>query len=65
MELIQLKRKDSENNKEYIFRILYRSIMTLKLKPGELISEKEIADICVTKDDDFYIIGKILGTNID
>ncbi len=27
--------------------------------------KKEIADICVTKDDDFYIIGKILGTNID
>jgi transcriptional regulator with XRE-family HTH domain len=27
--------------------------------------KKEIEDICVTKDDDFYIIGKILGTNVD
>ena len=27
--------------------------------------KKEIEVICVTKDDDFYIIGKILGTNVD
>ena len=27
--------------------------------------KKEIEDICITKDDDFYIIGKILGTNVD
>ena len=27
--------------------------------------KKEIEDICITKDDEFYIIGKILGTNVD
>ena len=35
---------------------------------GQLLIRRFILrkdDICITKDDDFYIIGKILGTNVD
>jgi len=33
-----------ENNKEYSYRVIKEAIMTLKLKPGQSISEIELAE---------------------
>lgn len=39
-----LPRKATENNREYSYRLLRYNIMTLVLKPGDTISENEIAE---------------------
>lgn len=36
-------RRENENNKEYVFRFLRFNIMTLKMPPGTIIKENEIA----------------------
>lgn len=43
MELYEKNKEES--TKEYAYRVLKRNIMNLNLKPGEALSEKEIADI--------------------
>lgn len=37
-------RHPGENNKEYSYRVIKENIMSLKLKPGQAISEIELAD---------------------
>ena len=41
--LQRLERSAEENNREYVFRLLRYHIMTLKLPPGTVIKENEIA----------------------
>ena len=38
------KRQTGENNKEYSYRVIKEAIMSLKLKPGQAISEIELAE---------------------
>ena len=38
-----IKRKESENNREYVFRLLRYNIMSLRMVPGEVIKESDIA----------------------
>lgn len=40
-----IKKKDSENNREYVFRLLRYNIMSLRMLPGEVIKESEIAQL--------------------
>ena len=44
MNLLDSKKNKTENNKQYIYRILKESIMNLILMPGENISESEICE---------------------
>ena len=37
-------RHSGENNKEYSYRVIKENIMSLKLKPGQAISEIELAE---------------------
>ena len=41
MKLQNIERYKTENNKQYIYRILKENIMNLVLPPGEAISEIE------------------------
>ena len=38
-----IKRKETENNREYVFRLLRYNIMCLRMIPGEIIRENDIA----------------------
>lgn len=49
----------------YKGQLLIRRFILRKDDIALRAEKKEIDDICITKDDDFYIIGKILGTNVD
>ena len=40
-----LPKKEYETNKDFVFRVLYSNIMTLKMPPGIVVKEKEIANI--------------------
>lgn len=42
MLLENTTKKKTENNKEYIYRVIKENIMTLNLKPGECVSEIEL-----------------------
>lgn len=42
--LILYEKKEKENNKDYAYRVLRDNIMTLNLKPGELVSETELSE---------------------
>ena len=42
--MILYERKDKETGKEYAYRVLKENIMSLELKPGELLSELELAE---------------------
>ena len=42
--LILYEKKEKENNKDYAYRVLKDNIMTLNLKPGELVSETELSE---------------------
>lgn len=44
MLLENTRKKKLENNRQYIYRVLKENIMRLNLKPGELISETELAN---------------------
>lgn len=39
-----MKKKEKESRKEYAYRILKENIMSLELKPGELLSEVELSE---------------------
>ncbi len=45
MKLLNIQKKKSENNRQYTYRVLKENIMNLNLKPGEGISEIELANI--------------------
>jgi DNA-binding GntR family transcriptional regulator len=46
MENLQIiERQEAENNREYVFRLLRYNIMCLRMVPGELIKENEIAKL--------------------
>lgn len=45
MNLLNLERKKTENSKQYSYRVLKENIMSLRLVPGESISETEISEI--------------------
>ena len=45
MALQLQKKKETENNREYAYRILHDSIMTLHLPPGTVLNEGELSDI--------------------
>lgn len=38
-----IKREETENNREYVFRLLRYNIMCLRMIPGEIIKENDIA----------------------
>lgn len=42
--MILFDKKDKESNKDYVYRILKENIMSIELKPGELISEIELSE---------------------
>ncbi|WP_294351654.1 GntR family transcriptional regulator [uncultured Clostridium sp.] len=42
--LILYDKKDKESGKDYAYRVLKENIMTLELKPGELLSEVELSE---------------------
>ncbi|WP_410208456.1 GntR family transcriptional regulator [Fusobacterium sp.] len=44
MLLENTTKRKTENNREYIYRVIKDNIMTLKLKPGECISEVELGN---------------------
>lgn len=44
MLLENVNKKKSENNKEFIYRVIRENIMTLNLRPGEAISEAELGN---------------------
>lgn len=44
MLLKNVNKKKSENNKEFIYRVIRENIMTLNIKPGEAISEVELGN---------------------
>lgn len=44
MELLQLERGKFESNQSYVYRVLKNSILTMTLKPGDGISETELAE---------------------
>ena len=41
--MILYDKLDKETGKEYVYRVLKDNIMCLELKPGELISESDLA----------------------
>lgn len=45
MNLINIKKKKLENSRQYTYRVLKENIMNLNLKPGEAISEIDLANI--------------------
>ena len=48
MGLKLLDKKDSENNREYAYRLLRANIMTLDLLPGAVINEGEVSELLNT-----------------
>ncbi|WP_297135261.1 GntR family transcriptional regulator [Terrisporobacter sp.] len=42
--MILYEKKDKENGKDYAYRVLKGNIMTLNLKPGELLSEADLSE---------------------
>jgi len=42
--LILYEKKEKENGKDYAYRVLKDNIMTLNLKPGELLSEADLSE---------------------
>ena len=42
--MILFKRHERESAKEYAYRVLKDNIMSLELKPGEVLSEMELAE---------------------
>ena len=44
VNLILYEKKEEESKKEYAYRILKENIMSLELKPGELLSEVELSE---------------------
>ena len=44
MNLLLPPRKEEENNKNYALRVLRKNIMNLRLVPGEVLNEPEIAE---------------------
>ena len=44
MSIVLLKKMRGESAREYVFRVLKSNIINLNLKPGQSISEQEIAD---------------------
>ncbi|WP_319372076.1 GntR family transcriptional regulator [uncultured Ilyobacter sp.] len=45
MDLIRKEKKKNENNREFVYRVLKENILELHLKPGEGLSETEVAGI--------------------
>lgn len=45
MSLKMLEKNNSENNREYAYRLLRANIMTLNLMPGAVINEGEVSDM--------------------
>ena len=41
--MILYEKLDKETGKDYVYRVLKGNIMCLELKPGELLSEAELA----------------------
>ena len=44
MNLIKLERREKENNKDYVYRTLYQSIIYNYLYPNEIVSETELQE---------------------
>lgn len=42
--MILYEKKEKESNKDYAYRVLKDNIMTLNLKPGELLSETDLSE---------------------
>ncbi|SCI29926.1 GntR family transcriptional regulator [Romboutsia sp. Marseille-P6047] len=42
--MILYEKKEKENSKDYAYRVLKDNIMTLNLKPGELLSEADLSE---------------------
>ncbi|MGL5313228.1 MAG: GntR family transcriptional regulator [Peptostreptococcaceae bacterium] len=42
--MILFEKKEKENGKDYAYRVLKDNIMTLNLKPGELLSEADLSE---------------------
>lgn len=42
--MILYEKKEKENSKDYAYRVLKDNIMTLNLKPGDLLSEAELSE---------------------
>lgn len=42
--MILFDKKDKESNKDYVYRVLKENIMSMELKPGELISEIDLSE---------------------
>ena len=42
--MILFDKKDKESNKEYVYRVLKENIMSMELKPGEIISEVDLSE---------------------
>ena len=42
--MILYEKKEKENGKDYAYRVLKDNIMTLNLKPGELLSEADLSE---------------------
>ena len=45
MKLLNPEKNKTENNRQYIYRVLKDNIMNLNLKPGENVSEIEISEL--------------------
>lgn len=45
MRLQNLKKEKTENNKQYIYRVLKENIMNLFLSPGEQLNELEVSEL--------------------
>ena len=45
MDILIEKRKKSESTKQYLYRNLRKNIIYNRLKPGDFISEKNIAEV--------------------
>ena len=42
--MIFYEKKQKENGKDYAYRVLKDNIMSLNLKPGELLSESDLSE---------------------
>lgn len=45
MKLLNTEKNKTENNRQYIYRVLKDNIMNLNLKPGETVSEIELSEL--------------------
>ena len=58
-------RKPGENNKEYSYRVIRNAIMFLELKPGQVISEVELAQMLqISRTPIREVLGKLREENL-